>query len=328
VILARIPPLGRALLALLLVLGLGAVFDGRGTFYEPATHLATLRAAGVIGVLSVGMTLVILTGGIDLSVGSMLGLCGMLFAALSLDAGLAWPLAVLATLALGLLGGAVNGVLVGRLGLQPFIATLATMAAARGAAKYLPVFFAPAGDPMPDRLAGTKVMPPPELLDGTPFMQALAANFLGLPVVGLVFLATAGLAAVVLHHTVYGRHVYAIGGSEGAAHLAGIPVERAKVLTYALSGALAGLGAVLHVALARIGDPEAGAMFELEAIAAVVIGGTVLTGGRGGVLLSVVGVLTIGYIEKVLSINGVREHWRLMIQGAIIVVAVLLQRRR
>ena len=194
------------------------------------------------------------------------------------------------------------------------------MVAARGLAKYLPAF---AG-----QSAGTKIMPPPELIDGTPFMQALAGSLLGVPVVGLVFLAVAGAAAAALHFTCYGRHVFAVGGNEAAAHLAGIPVARVKLITYTVCGALAGLAAVGQVAQSRLGDPEAGAMFELKAIAAVVIGGTSLMGGVGGVLLTVVGVLTIGYIEKILSINGVQEHWRLLIQGAIIVVAVLFQRRR
>jgi ribose transport system permease protein len=120
----------------------------------------------------------------------------------------------------------------------------------------------------------------------------------------------------------------AVGGNEAAAHLSGIPIVRVKVATYLACGALAGLAAVCHTAQSRLGDPEAGQMFELKAIAAVVIGGTALSGGRGGVLPTVVGVLTIGYIEKILSINGVREHWRLIVQGAIIVGAVLLQRRR
>jgi ribose transport system permease protein len=110
--------------------------------------------------------------------------------------------------------------------------------------------------------------------------------------------------------------------------LAGIAVSRAKIATCVIGGALAGLGAICYSAQSVLGDPEAGQMYELKAIAAVVIGGTALSGGRGGILATVVGVLTIGYIEKILSINNVREHWRLIIQGVIIVSAVLLQRRR
>lgn len=313
-------PLLRALAALGAVLLIGIVFNARGTFFAPDTHLATLRASSLTGILAVGMTLVILTAGIDLSVGSVLALGGMTFAALSLDGGLGWPLAALAALLAGAAVGATNGVLTARFGLQPFIATLATMVAARGFAKLLPAAFG--------QSPGTKIMPPPNAIDGTPFMQAVAGDICGVPSVGLLFGSVAACTAVVLHRTRYGRHVLAVGGNEAAAHLAGIPVVRVKVVTYLVSGTLAALGGICHSAQSRLGDPEAGQMYELKAIAAVVIGGTVLSGGRGGVLPTVVGVLTIGYIEKILSINGVREHWRLIVQGAIIVAAVLLQRRR
>ena len=316
----RVALLPRALGALAIVLAIGAVFHAHGTFFAIDTHLATLRASSVTGVLAVGATLVILTAGIDLSVGSVLGMCGMLFAALSLDAQVPWPVAAGTTIAAGAFVGATNGVLSARFGLQPFIATLATMVAARGFAKLLPAAFG--------RPPNTKVMPPADSIDGTPFMQFVSGDVLGVPTVGLLFAGVAALAAVLLHRTRYGRDILAVGGNEPAAHLAGIPVVRVKILTYLACGALAGLAAICHTSQSRIGDPEAGQMFELKAIAAVVIGGTSLAGGRGGVLPTVVGVLTIGYIEKILSINGVREHWRLIVQGAIIVVAVLLQRRR
>jgi ribose transport system permease protein len=316
----QLAPLLRALGALLAVLAIGALFHAHGTFFALDTHLATLRASSVTGILAVGATLVILGAGIDLSVGSVLGLCGMLFAALSLDTALPWPLAAASTLAAGAAVGTLNGLLAARLGLQPFIATLATMVAARGAAKFLPALFGQA--------PGTKIMPAAASIDGTPFMQSLSGDLLGVPAVGLLFGLVAATAALALHRTRYGRHLLAVGGNEPAAVLAGIPVVRVKVATYLACGALAGLAAICHTAQSRLGDPEAGQMFELKAIAAVVIGGTALAGGRGGVLPTVIGVLTIGYIEKILSINGVREHWRLIVQGAIIIGAVLLQRRR
>ena len=313
-------PLARALAALLLVVTLGAIWNANGTFFARETHLATLRAGSVVGVLAIGMTFVILAAGIDLSVGSMLGLCGMAFASLSFVGGWGAWFAVPAVMLLGALGGLCNGLLAAAIGLQAFIATLATMSVARGLAKYLPAI---AGE-----TPGTKIQPPPGQIDGTPFMQAMSSSVLGVPLVGVVFAAVALAAAVVLHKTVFGRHVMAVGGNECAARLSGVPVMRTRILTYVICGACAGLAAVMQVAQSRLGDPEAGTMFELRAIAAVVIGGTALTGGRGGVLLTLVGVLTIGTIEKVLSINGVREHWRLVVQGAIIVAAVLLQRRR
>ena len=313
-------PLTRAIAALLLVLVLGTIWNAGGSFFALDTHLATLRAGSVVGVIAVGMTFVILAGGIDLSVGSVLGVCGMAYAALSFADGASGVGAVPVALALGALIGLCNGILAARVGLQAFIATLATMSAARGMAKYLPAFAG--GDP------GTKIQPPPGAIDGTPLMQMLASTLFGIPVVGLVFAVVATAAALVLHRTVFGRHVIAVGDNETAARLSGVPVVRTRLCTYVICGGCAGLAAVLQVAQSRLGDPEAGAMFELKAIAAVVIGGTALSGGRGGVLLTVVGVLTIGTIEKVLSMNGVREHWRLVVQGGIIVAAVLLQRKR
>ncbi|MBK8978983.1 MAG: ABC transporter permease [Planctomycetes bacterium] len=313
-------PLLRAGAALALVVVLGCAFPAGGTFFQAATHLAMLRASSVTGILALGMTLVILTAGIDLSVGSVLGLAGMMFAGVSLQSELGPVVALGAALVTGAACGAANGALAARLGLQPFIATLATMVAARGFAKLAPAAFG--------QSPGTKIMPGADAIDGTPLMQMLAGDWLGIPVVGLLFALCAAACAFALHRMVYGRHVLAIGGNETAARLAGIPVVRQKLVTYVLCGTLAGLAACCHVAQSRLGDPEAGAMYELKAIAAVVIGGTSLMGGRGGVMLTVVGVLIIGYIEKILSINGAREHWRLVVQGGIIVAAVLLQRRR
>jgi ribose transport system permease protein len=320
----NLPAPARALAALALVLALGAIFNAGGTFFLPQTHRDLLGASSVTGILAVGMTLVVLTGGIDLSVGSALAFCGMTFTTLTLGAG--WPTlpALAVTLLAGGAVGAVNGTLVGHLRLQPFIATLALMVVARGLAKYLP---AAAGLDV-----GAKILPPVDAsgIRWPPFYLALDGTVpgLGLPVVGVLFLASAALASFVVQRTVFGRHVLAVGGNEAASWLAGIAVRRVKLLAYTLCGALVAVAAVCQVARDRIGNPEAGTMYELRAIAAVVIGGTTLSGGRGGVWLTVVGVFTIGYIEKILSINNVQEHWRLVIQGAIIVLAVLLQERR
>lgn len=306
--------------ALGLVILLGCAFSAHGAFFRVETHLALLRQHSVTGILALGMTLVILSAGIDLSVGSVLGFAGMAFAGVSFATDLGPAAALFAALLVGALCGVANGTLTAALGLQPFIATLATMVAARGLAKLTPVVFG--GAP------GTKLMPDAGAVEGTPLMQALAGDVWHLPVTGLLFLLIATGCALLLHGTVLGRHVIAIGGNETAARLAGVPVVRQKLITYTLCGALAGLAAACHASFGRTGDPEAGNMYELKAIAAVVIGGTSLMGGRGGVLLTVVGVLIIAYIEKILSINGAPEHWRLIVQGAIIIAAVLLQRRR
>jgi ribose transport system permease protein len=149
-----------------------------------------------------------------------------------------------------------------------------------------------------------------------------------LSVVTVIFLAAAFLTWLALSRHSWGRRVYAIGGNEEAARLSGVPVHATKILAYAVGGMLAGLAGLCQAAQEQQGDPEAGVGYELTAIAAVVIGGTTLAGGRGGIGLTLLGTLTIGYLDKVLSINAVPEASRLMLTGCIIVVAVLAQRRR
>lgn len=316
-----VPASARALLALLFVLGIGAVFSADGTFFVLQTHRDLLAAMAIPGMVAIGMTFVIVSGGIDLSVGSTLALCNMVFAALLFASGWPWPIAVLATALLATLLGAGNGALCAWLRLQPFVATLATMAALRGLAKAVPALLG--------QQVGTKIMPPPDQMLTNPLLEGLAGDVLPhVPALGLLFCAAALVTHCILRKTILGRWIFAVGGNELASHLAGIPVARVKLFAYSLCGLLAGIGGVCQTARSRLGNPEAGQMLELSAIAAVVIGGTSLQGGRGGIGLTVLGVLTIGYIEKILSINNVADHWRLVIQGAIIVLAVLLQERK
>jgi len=318
----------RGLLALVGVILLGLVVSphdlaGRLVFAKPEVHLNMLRVVAEYGMLAAGMTLVILTGGIDLSVGSVLAAAGMVFAHLLIRAEW-WPGAALtAGVGAGLLLGIGNGLLVSRLSMQPFVATLATMVAARGLAKWV-------SDSekimtelvlMPD---GTAVRQDPRIFDQLGGRLPHSQVF----VVTLIF-ATVILASwLLLTQTALGRALYAIGGNEEASRLSGIRVRRLKTLAYAICGALAGLAGVLHVCQVRQGDPDAGQMYELDAIAAVVIGGTSLAGGRGGMLFTLIGVLIIGYIDQILSLNNVQYPQRLVTKGAIIVVAVLIQQRR
>lgn len=311
-------------LALCAVLLLGCVFHADGAFFSAQTHQQLFGAAGVSGLLACGMTVVILTGGIDLSVGSLLGLSGMVFALGTLSGDWPWPVAVSLAVAVGVCAGLINGGLVAWLSLQPFVATLAMMVIARGAAKFAPM--------LAGLQSGQKVQPVTGL--GPPFFDWLDGVLplpmireLGLPVIGIVWLASVALLWFALRRTVFGRHVFAIGGNEAAARLVGIPVARVKLLAYATCGGLCAVASVCHVARTRLGDPEAGLTYELKAIAAVVVGGTALAGGRGGVLQTLIGVLIIEYIEKILSINAVELAARLMIQGLIIVCAVAINRR-
>ncbi|MBN2311855.1 MAG: ABC transporter permease [Candidatus Hydrogenedentes bacterium] len=316
-------PLTRALLALLLVIGLGAVFHGERAFYGWDMHRDMLRQASVFGILACGMTVVIISGGIDLSVGSVLGLVAVVFSIFSIHWG--WPpwLAIPLALMVGAACGAVCGGLIARFSIQPFIATLAMMVFARGLAKYL----------SGGKKVSTSILLPDgqfETVDMPRIYDLIDSRILGgnLAVVTLVFLVCVIVSWLVLARLQPGRYVFAIGGNEESAHLSGVPVALVKVIAYAMCGLFAAVAGICQAAQEYQGDPEAGVSYELTAITIVVIGGTNLMGGRGSVLLTLLGTLTIGYLEKVLSINAVPEANRLMLTGAIVIVAVLLQRSK
>jgi ribose transport system permease protein len=305
-------PAGRALVALALMLVLGAVFNAQGAFFRIGTHRDALNYIAMYGVLACGMTLVIISGGIDLSVGSVVGLVAVLFSLMSIPWGWSPWLAIPASLAVGAACGAVCGGLIARLGIQPFIATLAMMVYARGLAKWT--------------TGNTKIQtatPPPifDAIDSHLFHGSLST-------ITVIFLACAALTGLVLARHRWGRELYAIGGNEEAARLSGVRVGWSKTLAYVASGLFSAVAGICYAAQAKQGDPEAGGGFELTAIAIVVIGGTSLMGGRGGMVLTLIGTLTIGYLIKILSINSVADPVRLMLTGAIIIAAVLAQKRR
>jgi ribose transport system permease protein len=316
-------PALRAVAALLLVLLIGVIFNADGAFFRTGTHRDTLRQASVYGMLACGMTLVIISGGIDLAVGSVLALTAVTFALTAIHWGWSPWLAIPLCIALGAACGALSGVLTANFRIQPFIATLAMMVFARGLAKTFS--------------GGEKValaVRTPEggfkYVDVPAIFRSIDARILGgnVAVVTVILVACAAAAWIVLARHRWGRQLYAIGGNEEAARLSGVPVRNAKVLAYAASGALAAVAGICQAAQEQQGDPEAGVGYELSAIAMVVVGGTTLSGGRGGVGLTLLGVLTIGYLDKILSINAVSEAGRLMLTGAIIVIAVLAQGRR
>ena len=315
-------PATRALVALLFVFLLGWLFNAQGAFFKPDTHRDALRQASVYGILACGLTLVIISGGIDLAVGSLLALVAVQFSLMSIHWGwspwISLPLSLLA----GLICGALSGIITAFWGIQPFIATLAMMVFARGLAKTIS--------------GGMKISTAVKNPDGTYHYVDVPAMFrfidsriLGghVAVVTVIFLICAAAGWVLLSRHCLGRYLYAIGGNEEAARLSGVPVRFTKVLAYAASGLMAAVAGICQAAQEQQGDPEAGIGYELTAIAIVVIGGTTLSGGRGGIGLTLLGTLTIGYLDKILSINAVPEASRLMLTGAIIVVAVLAQRR-
>ena len=316
-------PAGRAFLALVLVLVVGTIFDAGGAFFEPGTHRDALRQMSVYGILACGLTPVIISGGIDLAVGSVLALVAVICAQMAIHWGCASWLVVLFCLVAGGGCGSASGLIAARLSVQPFIATLAMMVFARGLAKY-----ASGG-----MKVSTAILNPDgtyKYVDVPGLFRAVDHRILGgnVSVVTLIFAGCVVVSWLLMSKHMWGRYIYAIGGNEEASRLSGVPVLAVKTTVYAFSGMCAGLAGLCQAAQEQQGDPEAGAGYELVAIAMVVIGGTSLMGGRGGIGLTLLGVLTIGYLDKILSINAVPEAGRLVLTGIIIVIAVLTQRRR
>jgi ribose/xylose/arabinose/galactoside ABC-type transport system permease subunit len=295
-----------ALLALLAVCVFGAL--RYEAFLTPENLLNVLRQNSMLGVLALGMTFVILTGGIDLSVGSLLAVAGVIAANLA-SAGLlvGGVVAIGVTTLLGLL----SGVVIAKGRIQPFIVTLTMMMAARGLA------LAATGEQSVrvERLSES-------------FSWLGRGSIGGLPVPVLVLGAAYLLGWAVLRHTRFGRHVYALGDNDEAARLMGLNVARVTIGVYALSGALAGLAGVILASRLGAGQPVAGTGWELDAIAAVVVGGTLLTGGDGGVGSTLVGVLLLGVLFNQFNLEGtISPWWQWVLRGLFLLVVVTAQNR-
>ena len=288
--------------------------DGWPIFLTVDNWTNIVRQMSEIGILALGMTLVILTAGIDLSVGSMLAL-GATTAALLLmqwEPGIGdWQqMLVAGTIAVGAAGiaGAANGLVIAQLGIQPFVVTLAAMIGIRGLARWLS--------------SNSNV----GLSFDDSHISARFADVLAEPYVVIgVFLACALVCAVLLNRTVFGRYIRALGDNALAARYAGLPIKRTQIAVYTISGALAGLAGVIHCAQNRQGNPNDGVAYELDAIAAVVIGGTSLMGGKGTIAGALIGTLILGVITNILGLKGVDENVKWMAKAVIIIVAVMLQ---
>jgi ribose/xylose/arabinose/galactoside ABC-type transport system permease subunit len=316
-------------LALLAIVILAAItvpgFFTRGNLTIVLLHVS------VNAILALGMTFVIVTAGIDLSVGSVVGLAGVLVAATVTNASVlsvvgvagATALAVLVGVISGAGIGAANGAVIAYLRVAPFMVTLATMTMARGAARLF-TGGVPIGFPaMDDASFDLKVA----ALDA---LNAIGGGRIpvpglprGFPVPALIMLILVVIGALVLSRTKFGRHVYAVGGNEEAARLSGVPIRRVKLGVYAISGACAGIAAVLMVGQLRSGGPDAGMLYELNAIAAAVIGGASLFGGLGTAWGALIGALLIGVLNNALDLMGVQAFWQEISKGAIILLAVL-----
>ncbi len=275
-------------------------------FLTPSNLINVLRQVSVNAIIAAGMTFVILTGGIDLSVGSLLALAGVLSAGLQSHGFMvAVFVPLLAVAVLGVLTGAV----ITRGQIAPFVVTLGMMTVARGLT-----------------LVYTGGMP---ISPVGPVFRALGDGYLWvIPVPIIIMLAVYVIAGLVLRGTAFGRHVYAIGGSEQVARLSGINTKRVKTAVYAISGVAAALAGLILAARLNSGDPTAGTGYELDAIAAVVIGGTSLSGGEGGVGGTLVGALIIGVLNNGLNLLNVPSFYQQIVKGLIIVGAVLFDRRK
>jgi ribose/xylose/arabinose/galactoside ABC-type transport system permease subunit len=292
--------------ALLLVILIGSVLSP--SFATIQNFETVLKIAAIIGLISIGQTLVILSGGggIDLSVGAVAavaGVCGALVASHGLAA------FVGVALLTGAYFGLVNGLGITRGLLQPFIVTLAIMTLARGAA-----FYISNGTP---------------LIVDIPALEVIGSGYLWfVPIPIIIFAAAVLIAHVFLRHTVWGREIYAIGGTEDAAYLSGVPVRRRRMAVYITSGMLAGLTGVLLTAFTFTADANAAVGYELSAIAAVVVGGTLLSGGVGSVLGTAIGVLIIAFTGNILTLLNVNPFIQIMVNGLIVLLAVSLEARR
>lgn len=328
-----------------------------GAFIEPRNLTNVFRQASINGILAVGMTLVILIGGIDLSAGSVVALAGIAVGVSQANwhwADASWGAwgSLGVSMAVGLGAGVITGGLIALLGIAPFIISLGAMVIARGIALIWSngTAISPMGDSLVN-LAEAHLPPTTSLIIGgfaliifawvrraqwrsAAFLWAIGGFFLaafvrdrGIPVLSLFFLATLALFSIVLVYTTFGRSIYAIGSNERAAYLAGVPVKRVIWLVYAIMGTLSGLAGTLLTARLNSADPNAGQLFELDAIASVVIGGTSLRGGLGTLTGTLIGALVIATLNNGMDLMGVSSFYQMVFKGLIIVLAVGLDRR-
>jgi ribose transport system permease protein len=297
------------IIALIVLIIVGAATSG-DRFTNINNVLTIVRLASVTGVLAIGMTFVIIAGGIDLSVGSVLGLSSVVatLAAVQNAALSFWPLMIVVALAVGIAAGVINGIIVAYGNVVAFMATLAMLIAARGFAEILS-----------NRTTQTVKVPG--------FLAFSDGDFLGIPTLVWIFIVVSAAGWVLLNRTTFGRRTVAIGGNREAARLAGINVKRHLVYLYALSGLTAGIAGIMLTGRTTSGTSTHGTLYELDAIAAVVVGGTLLIGGRGTIVGTVLGILIFNVLTNIFTQNNLNTSVQAITKGAIIVIAVLIQQR-
>jgi inositol transport system permease protein len=296
-------PTGGIFLALILVCALFSSMTSR--FLTPTNISVILNQVSVNAILAFGVTFVIIAGGIDLSLGSLVAVCGVVVALLSQNNEYSLWLAIIGTLIAGIALGALNGIIVVLTKVPPFIVTLGTMTIGRGVALIL-----------------SKGRPISDLNESLNFLGH--GDLLGIPIPILFLVLSYATCHILLTKTIFGRYVKAIGGNEMASYVAGVRVNRIKLYVYMISGLFAALAGILLTARINTGQPNAGLGFELDAIAAVIIGGTSTRGGKGTITGTLLGVLFIGVINNGLDLINVSAYWQQVIMGGIIILAVVL----
>ena len=338
----------RAFIALIVVVATFSFLSE--TFLTPGNIIIVARQVAINAILGIGMTFVILTAGIDLSVGSVAGLTAMIAGGL-INEGLVLPMfgvivyfhvwmVILISLAVGALVGAINGLIITRFNVAPFIATLGTLYVARGFAlirsngnTYPNLVGRPEFGNQGFPVLGTGTFLPLETVNGwvqrlsesmPDFFLTKALSFLAIPYSVWIMVAFALVAAFVAAKTPFGRQVYAIGGNDRAAQLSGVRVKRVKVLVYSISGFCAAMVGLIIASKLVAAHPATGVFFELNAIAVVVLGGTSLMGGRGTIGGTIIGAFVIGALSAGMVMVGVSSFWQQVITGSVIVLAVII----
>jgi ribose transport system permease protein len=298
------------IIALGLIVAVGAITAG-GRFTNFENFVTIIRFASIIGVISVGVTFVITAGGIDLSVGSVMGLATVVASLSSVQAAATqstWLLMAVVAIAVGGLAGLVNGIVIAYGRVVPFMATLAMLVGARGLAELI-------------SNKQTQIVTVPD------FLNFFRGDLFGIPVLIWMFVVVAIVGWFLLARTTFGRRTVAIGGNFEASRLAGLKVKRHVVALYVLTGLAAGIAAVMMLGRTTAGTSTHGELYELDAIAAVVVGGTLLVGGRGTIVGTVFGVLIFSTLTNVFTQNNLSTSVQAVSKGVIIVIAVLLQQR-
>jgi len=301
-----------ALLLLILVVGTAvALLNPR---FLSAINLAnTANLVGLFGIFAIGQAFVIITGGIELSVGSSIALLGVLFVDLIANMGLSWPFALLLMLIAGMVIGLVHGLLITRLGLQPFIITLCGLLIYRGVARFYTA----------DATAGFGFG------QSFPVLEMITVGrFWGVPVSFIAMLLIAAVMWVVLHHSVFGRHLFAVGRNEEAARYSGIPTRRVIVCAYMICGLLTAVSAIFFAMYTRSISPSShGNFYELYAIAAAVLGGFSLRGGEGSVIGVVLGAMLLQVLQNLVNLLGIPSSLNFAVTGSVILIGVIADNR-